>query len=466
MHDLTGAVRAAAASHPAAGNLLRSVRSAFFTARFEGRTAGIRTDEKTVVLCSFEGKSYADSPKALFEYMVRCGEFRDFTFVWAFAGDAEILKKRRRQLAKAVMAAQKGGPPAGPDAARLPRIAVVEYGSASYERALSRAKYWILNFKVKDHIRPRSSQVFVQCWHGTPFKKLGYDITHYDHPENTAEGLSKHYGTEAKKFTYFLSPSPYASEKFRSAWRLDAIGKGDVILEEGYPRNDILANAAPEDASRMRERILRRAAGTAAGGSAPDAFDAGHKKIILYAPTYRQNQFAGGTYTASAPLDFRKLRDAIGGACLILLRAHYMTFNAFDLRGLEDFVLDVSDVDDINDLYLISDLLITDYSSVMFDFSVLRRPMIFFMYDLEYYRDVSNGFYFNPEGILPGPIVRTQEELTAAIRTAVTEGGATAEGRASSAEYAQSYAHFCEVFCPKEDGHASERVVRRIFDAP
>ena len=454
MYSIMQTVRRAAARYPAAGDVLRSVRNLSLQVRFAACTGGIRTQRHTVLFCCFEGKSCADSPKAIFEYMVRSGKYDDFTFLWAFCGDTETLKRRRQELARVVMRVRKGRAASQADDAAvrsMPRIYVVPYGTKEFYHAMAISKYWILNYKVKDFIRPRRGQVFVQCWHGTPLKRLGYDITHYDHPENTAAGLARHYGIEAEKFTYFLSPSPYASEKFRSAWRLDEIGKADIIIEEGYPRNDILVNHTPEDAARVRARILRRFVHDAASFRA-----AAGKKIILYAPTYRQMQFTGSTYAATAPLDFSRLRYQIGDAYLILLRAHYMTVSAFDLTDCGDFVLDVSDVDDINDLYLITDLLVTDYSSVMFDFSVLRRPMIFFMYDLDYYRDISNGFYFEPQEVLPGPIVKNQAELTAAIRTCGSE-------KEMDAAQDGSYDRFRKMFNPYEDGHAAERVTARIF---
>ena len=145
--------------------------------------------------------------------------------------------------------------------------------------------------------------------------------------------------------------------------------------------------------------------------------------------------------------------EALSDEYVVLFRAHYYITDRVDFSAYEGFLYDVSGVDEVNELCLVSDLLVTDYSSVMFDYALLGRPMIFYMYDLEYYRDASNGFYFDPEEVLPGPIVRTQEALYAAVRSAQTDRAA----------YADRYEAFRERFCPKEDGCAAQRVVEEIF---
>ena len=431
-----------AEEHAAVGEVLRGANNACLSARYCSLAPFFRTNKKMVVFCSFEGRSYSDSPRALFEYMVRCGAFTDYTLIWGFCGD---LKKYRRILSERVRFLTANLPQAAAGAGesgaghRVPRICLVRYDSADWRKCLSASGCWILNYKVKDYLKPRADQVFVQTWHGTPLKRLGYDITHFDNPTNTAQGLARHYGIEAKKFTYFLSSSPYATEKFRSAWRMDEFGKHDIMLEEGYPRNDVLVNHAPDEAKRIRARIL---------GARAD-----EKKVILYAPTYRQEQHVTAQgYTWALPLDLRKLQADLGEDYVFLFRAHYLITNQIDFDAYRGFAFDVSGEEDINDLYLISDLLVTDYSSAMFDFALLRRPMIFHMYDLEYYRDQSNGFYFDPEKVLPGPIVRDQAALTAAVREA-----------ASSFTIDETYEKFIKTFDPYEDGHASERVIRRVF---
>ena len=146
------------------------------------------------------------------------------------------------------------------------------------------------------------------------------------------------------------------------------------------------------------------------------------KKIILYAPTYRANQHETGVgYTYKEEVDFEKMRKQLGEDYIILFRPHYFIANQFDFDKYEGFVYDVSKIDDINELYVISDILITDYSSVFFDYANLKRPMIFYMYDLEHYRDESNGFYIDVEEELPGRIIRTDDDLIDEIKRVSNE---------------------------------------------
>ena len=177
------------------------------------------------------------------------------------------------------------------------------------------------------------------------------------------------------------------------------------------------------------------------------------KKIILYAPTYRANQHETGLgYTYKEEVDFDKLRANIGDEYIILFRPHYFVANAFDFEKYAGFVYNVSDVDDVNDLYIISDILITDYSSVFFDYANLKRPIIFYMYDLEHYRDESNGFYFDVEKELPGRIIRTDDSLIEEILRITKEF-----------KYDEKYKKFNETFNYLDDGKASKRVVEKII---
>jgi CDP-glycerol glycerophosphotransferase len=174
------------------------------------------------------------------------------------------------------------------------------------------------------------------------------------------------------------------------------------------------------------------------------------KKIILYAPTWRDNQHTTGVgYTLDLGTDFDKLRMALQDEYIILFRAHYLVANKFDFAKYAGFIYDVSHIDDINDLYIISDLLITDYSSVFFDYANLKRPMIFYMYDLDLYQEILRGFYLDLEE-LPGPIVRSENELIAAIKnsTNVDEEVIT---------------RFNKKFNYLEDGQAAKRVVEEVF---
>ena len=375
---------------------------------------GKKIDEKTIVFSCFNGKSYTDSPKAIYQYMLNNEKYKDFKYIWFFdsekVNDYGYLMKNRNTF-------------------------VISKKSKQYIKSFQIAKYWVFNYKIPDYIKPKENQVFLQCWHGTPLKRLGCDLIHYDNKLNSVNEMKKRYKIEAEKISYFLSPSKFASEKFSSAWNLKEIGKENIILEKGYPRNDFLFNYTQKDVKEIKEKIL--------GKNITD------KKIILYAPTYRANQHQSGVgYVYKEEVNFEKMREKLGSNFIILFRPHYFIANVFDFEKYKGFVYDASKIDDINELYVISDILITDYSSVFFDYANLKRPMIFYMYDLEHYRDESNGFYLDIEETLPGRIIKTEDELIQEIIRISTEF-----------KYDEKYKKFNETFNYLDDGNASKRVV-------
>ena len=377
-----------------------------------------KTDPKIVLFSCFNGKSYTCSPKAIYEYMLSDDKYKDYQFIWFFKSEEvkkyDFLNKNRNTK-------------------------VVSKKSKDYERYLHIAKYWFFNFKIADYIKPKKDQVFTQCWHGTPLKRLGFDLTHYDNQLNTVKEMKKRYKVETEKFSYFISPSAYASGVFRSAWNLKEFGKNDIIIEKGYPRNDFLFKYTENDVSEIKKRILGE--------------DIKNKKIILYAPTYRANQHESGVgYVYKEEVDFEKMREKLGDEFIILFRPHYFVASVFNFDKYKGFVYNASDVDDINDLYVISDMLITDYSSVFFDYANLKRPMIFYMYDLDYYRDESNGFYFDVEENLPGKIVKTDDDLIDEIIRISKEF-----------KYDKKYEEFNKKFNYLDDGEASKRVVETVI---
>ena len=377
--------------------------------------AANKTDAKTICFKAFNGKSYSCSPKAIYEYMLTQEQFKDFKFIWVFKEP-----EKHRYLEK------------------NPNTTLVQDSTRAYLKAMAVSKYWIHNYRVSDHIYPKENQIYVQCWHGTPLKKLGYDITKGDNVLNSIEEIRFKYKVDAAKFKAILSPSRFASEKFISAWNLKAIGKENCVIEQGYPRNDKLFHADEADRQRVRKAL---------------GIEGVNKKIIFYAPTWRDNQHDSTIgYTYKTEVDFDKLKEALGEEYIILFRAHYLVANSFDFEKYSDFVYDVSSYDDINDLYIVSDLLITDYSSVFFDYANLRRPMLFYMYDFDAYKNEMRDFYFDIDE-LPGPIVKDEDSLIEAIHGL---------DRYMLA-YGEKYIAFHNKFNYLDDGHASARVVDAVM---
>lgn len=393
--------------------IMRILVNQYRTICFCMRTRKIETDSKTVIFIAFNGKSYTCTPKAVYEYMLTSGKYEDYRFIWVV-----------RDLEKYAFLEEN------------PNTTIVKNRTKEYEKALASAKYWICNYRIYDYIYPKADQCYVQCWHGTPLKRLGYDIEHSDNAMNSQQEIRDKYRTDAEKFSFILSPSAFASEKFISAWNLEETGQTDKVVEVGYPRDDFMINFTETDVKRIKESLELPA----------------DKKVLLYAPTWRDNQhMAGVGYVYTNPVDFGKLRDSLSDEWVILFRAHYLVANAFDFDEYEGFVYNVSMYDDINDLYVISDMLITDYSSVFFDYANLKRPVLYYMYDLEYYKDELRGFYIDLSE-LPGPIIEKEEDLIPAIRKLDREF-----------KYDEKYQYFNERFNYLNDGHASQRLIEEIM---
>ena len=394
--------------------IIRSFNSFIRKINYKISSFGVKVDEKTLLFCCFNGKLYSCSPKAIYEYMINTDEFKDYKFIWAFSDEKKYKNLEKNK-----------------------NTSVVKIRTKEYKKCLAKAKYWIFNYKIPDFLYPKKNQIFVQCWHGTPLKRLGCDLEHFDNVLNTIDGIKKRYKIEASKFTYFISPSKFASEKFISAWNLKEIGKENIIVEEGYPRNDFLFNYNEKNVQKIRKKL----------GIENDS-----RKIILYAPTYRSNQHQTGLgYVYKEEIDFKKMENKFGKDYLILFRPHYFIANSFDFDKYKGFVYNVANIDDINELYIISDILITDYSSVFFDYANLKRPMIFFMYDLEHYKNESNGFYIDLNE-LPGQIVETQEDLEKSIEDVDFNIGSS-----------KKYKEFNEKYNYLDDGNASKRVIEKVI---
>jgi len=373
-----------------------------------------KVDNKQIIFESFMGRKYVDSPKAIYEYMLSNDKYKDFKFVWAFKHPEEYKYLSENKNTR-----------------------VIKYGSKEYYKVYSTSKYWVTNSRVPDVIIKKKNQIYTQCWHGTPLKKLGFDISvQGGNALNSLKDIRYKYQVDSKKYTYMISPSKFCTEKFTSAFNLKAVGKENIIIEKGYPRNDFLVNYKEEDIEKIKKNLNLPA----------------DKKILLYAPTWRDNQHQSGLgYTYKTEVDFDYLSKKLGKDYIILFRAHYFVANSFDFEKYKGFIYNVSDYNDINDLYIISDILITDYSSVFFDYALLKRPMIFYMYDLEDYKNKLRDFYFDISE-LPGPIVEKEKDLINEI-----------ENLTKNFKFDKKYQDFNNKYNYLDDGKASQRVTEAII---
>ena len=375
-----------------------------------------KTDAKLIIFESFMGRSYADSPKAIYENMVNDKKYGNYKFVWAFKKPNEKEKYFNNK-----------------------NTILIKYKSKEYYKYYSKAKYWISNSRIPEYIKKRKDQVYIQTWHGTPLKRLGFDIKiEGGNALNSVKEIQNKYLTDAKRYNFMISPSKFCTKKFISAFNLKSLKKEDIVIEEGYPRNDFLFKYTKKDVIKIKKEL-----------NIPL-----NKKVILYAPTWRDNQHTSGVgYTYRLGIDFDKLKAKLSKDYIILFRTHYFISNSFDFDKYKDFIYDVSDYDDINHLYVISDLLITDYSSVFFDYANLKRPMIFYMYDLDIYKNKLRDFYIDlPE--LPGPIVKKEKDLIKEINNIDNYFN----------KYKTKYMEFNNRYNYLDDDKASKRVIERVIE--
>ncbi|RZI94929.1 MAG: glycosyl/glycerophosphate transferase [Microbacterium sp.] len=293
-------------------------------------------------------------------------------------------------------------------------VPVVE-GSPEWWRARGAARLLVVNDWLRRRFARRPGQVVLQTWHGTPLKRLALHRAGF-HPRRMLAVIR-----EARRWNILLAQNPYAAGVLRAAYAFRR-----PVWVEGYPRNDILTSG---DADAVRREL---------------GVDPG-QRVILYAPTWRDDR--------EQIVDFLDLdRLAVAADAVVLVRGHSRTL----LPGVDAVgprVIDVTAYPDISRLLVAADALITDYSSVMFDFTVTGRPVFFFAPDLDHYRGELRGFYFDLAANAPGPVVSSQDELEAAL----TDPEITAR-------YADRYAAWRERFNARDDGRATERVVARILD--
>jgi CDP-glycerol glycerophosphotransferase len=295
-------------------------------------------------------------------------------------------------------------------------VRIIE-GSREWWRVRAAARALVVNDWVRKRYRRRRHQKVLQTWHGTMLKKLALD-------RNVGVRTRIAVTRERDRWDALLAQNPYSAQIFRSAYAVRR-----PIWQEGYPRNDVLHDPA-------RAEHVRAAIGIPRGS-----------RVVLYAPTWRDDR--------TEMVDFVDLatfaRDLDAGHVL-LARGHSRTLaHGQDLLG--ENLIDVTSYPDMADLLLVTDVLVTDYSSVMFDFAGTGRPIVFFTPDLAHYSTDLRGFYFDLLASAPGPVVSTREELREAILAA-------ADGQP---EFASRAAAWRERFTPLDDGDAGHRVVARML---
>jgi CDP-glycerol glycerophosphotransferase (TagB/SpsB family) len=289
-------------------------------------------------------------------------------------------------------------------------------GSAEWWRIRGSARLLVVNDWLRKRYKRRRHQSVLQTWHGTMLKKLALS--------RSGQGVKAAIATllESRRWTVLLAQNDHSRRVFRRAYAYRG-----PIWEVGYPRDDVLLTG---DAAEVRRQL-----GIPNGTT-----------VVLYAPTWRDDHPDQVDH-----LDVARFAARLGDGYVTLIRGHSRTLvpgEAVRAPG----VIDVTGFADVSQLFLAADALVTDYSSVMFDFTVTGKPVFFFTPDLQHYRQTLRGFYFDLVAVAPGPVVSTLDELVELVR----------RRDELAPEFAERYQAWRTRFNPRDDGHAAERVVELL----
>lgn len=297
----------------------------------------IKTDDKLILFNSFAGRKYDDSPKAIFEEMRKDPRFKGYRLVWAFHQPEKYDAPQK-----------------------------IKTDGLHYFKTALAARVWVTNSSVERGLNFAGKHTFYfNTWHGTPMKKMGTDIC----ASNTSFG-----NKGDSHFDVMMSQGHFETDVFSRSFGIPK----EKFLEVGLPRNDILANYTDTYRKRLREELNIR----------PD------QTVILYCPTFREYDKDESLGVVMAPpMDLEKWERELGNGYALLMRAHYEVSKVMKIEDNE-FVRNMTDYPDLNDLYIAADILISDYSSVFFDFSITGKPMLHFCYDYDKYSS-KRGMYFD-----------------------------------------------------------------------
>ncbi|UGY91731.1 bifunctional glycosyltransferase/CDP-glycerol:glycerophosphate glycerophosphotransferase [Streptomyces gobiensis] len=361
-----------------------------------------------VVFESHLGKQYSDSPRAIYEEMRRRGI--EFEAVWSYAG-----KKPAQGF---------------PEDATL-----VRRWGWEYLKALAQAEFWIDNQGFPLKLAKRPETTYIQTWHGTALKRMGFDEPRL---RKWNRGQQEEFQRVLDRFDHFLVRSEHDARTLAKGFRL----RDEVLLRTGYPRNDALVAAHRQET----ETGSRERGPLAAELGVPE-----DRTVLLYAPTFRAAA-SGKVRGFELPFDVEKFAERFGDRYVLLIRSHYLN-NVVLPPSVRGKVINVSGQYDISPVLALADGLITDYSSVMFDYALLDRPMVFFTYDYEEYANESRGTYFDLRDQAPGPVVATEEELFSAVD----------DLKAADTEYGTARRQFAARYGEYDQGDAARTIVEKFF---
>lgn len=363
-------------------------------------------DKRVILFESSVGRNYTGNPKAIYEKIVAEKLDQEYKCVW-------ILENINENIPG--------------NCIKVKRLRV------KYFYYMVVAKFWIMDSRQPSYLKKKKGNIYIQTWHGTPLKKLGLDMNFVNMGgyKNINEYIEI-FKRNTSRWDYLISQNEYSTNIFKSAFNFNK-----EILQIGYPRNDVLINYKQGQIGELKDKL-----------NLPK-----DKMILLYAPTWRDNEYDElGHYKFLLPINLERFKKSLGNQYYLLLKPHYLIADQINIEGYEECVGMCNITQDIQSLYLVADVLITDYSSVMFDYSILERPIIFYMYDRLAYQNEIREFYFDILEEAPGPIAETEDELFRCIK----------ELDRYPMRYKEKYMMFKEKYSALDDGCASDKVVKLI----
>lgn len=306
--------------------------------------------DQRAVMFSGHGRKYNDSPRAIYEYMLSHDEYSGLRYYWALED---------------------------PDQVDIPgKCTKVKTDTFNYFILTLKCKYWITCVNIERGLKYKKKKtIYLNTWHGTPIKSIAGD----DNRKND----------DFSYIDYFCVSGEFEKKIFQEVFSV----KEEHMLYTGLPRNDELYYVSKDEISEIKNKL-----------NIPEG-----KRVVLYAPTWRDSTDGGKTYGMKPPINIKRWEKVLGEDCVLLLRTHPYTNK---LLGIEfnDFIRDYTNYPAINDLLKVSDILVSDYSATIFDFSILERPIICFGYDYDEYKK-NRGFSLDAETELPGGILKSEEEV-------------------------------------------------------
>lgn len=363
-------------------------------------------NKKVIIFQSSLGRDYSGNPKAIYEEMVEQGIDKIYRCYF-------ILDN--------------------PSSVQLPgKVKKIKNSRLHYYYIMATAGIWISDTRFQNYMIKRKETIYIQTWHGTPLKKLGLDMDKIGMAEECSLSIyKKEFKKNTSTWDYLIAQNEFSVNVFYKAFAFQG-----NLLKTGYPRNDILFKKNnPEYINVLKQKYHISI----------------NKKVMLYAPTWRDDAYYNkADYKFVTSLDFIMMKKAFQKEYVLLIKYHYMVNDKTDWTEYEGFIQLAPKGCDISELYLLSDLLITDYSSAMFDYSILKRPMFFYVYDYDNYKEELRGFYFDLLKEAPGPVVNETVDLVKAIIDYNNE------------EYKELYSAFNERYHTYEKGNAAEQVINIV----